>query len=672
MPLTTPVEETVHGVTISDPYRWLEDRSLPETEAWIGEQQRRTRAYFAASPELAMLERRVRAYLDVEVVDQPARVLDRYFYRKRREGEEQGSLYTREVGSGRECMLIDPSSEGRYTSVGIYRISRDGSRLAYEVKQGGEDRKRICFIDVRTQVVLPESLPLGYARGLVFSTYGYFYSQETEGDTGEHTIRFHAFGSQRPDRVVLSALRTRGSRLVLTGSTERLGASWLRPQGSQVVRDLWVADIEETPSWSKVFREKPLSYAPVLARNLILALDQTDAKNSRLIELSIDGRELREIVPGKGIQIQQVAVTRDRVFVRYEENGVTRIDAWLVDGQRGESINLPVGGTIDLMPGYGQDTRSLFYSFESFDVPPTIYEHFAGMNNAVRWHQRGPRDPARRYLVREESVPTKDGTRVPLTLVSIVRKEAVTPAPAIMTSYGGFGITMTPQFSVLVTIMMELGAVFAMPQIRGGGEFGSAWHDAGRGRNRQASFDDFIASAEWLCQHRVTTPDRLAIFGGSNSGLLVGAAMTERPDLFGAVLCIAPLLDMLRYESFDHAVNWRREYGTVENPEDFKALYAYSPYHHVAEDVNYPATMFVTGDKDDRCNPAHVRKMAARLQGRSAQRSEVIVDYSVERGHSPLLPLSVRIDALARRIAFLCRELHIALPNGVFDDISCA
>jgi prolyl oligopeptidase len=207
-----------------------------------------------------------------------------------------------------------------------------------------------------------------------------------------------------------------------------------------------------------------------------------------------------------------------------------------------------------------------------------------------------------------------------------------------------------------------------VPQIRGGGEFGKAWHDAGRARNRQTAFEDFISVAEWLCKRGVTTPEQLAIFGGSNSGLLVAAAMTQRPDLFGAVLCIAPMLDMLRYELFDQAAKWRSEYGSVEDPDDFQALYAYSPYHHVAEETNYPATMFVSGDKDDRCNPAHVRKMTALLQQRRAQKSPVIVDYSAERGHSPVLPLSVRIPALARRIAFLCRELHIALPKGDPDE----
>jgi prolyl oligopeptidase len=230
---------------------------------------------------------------------------------------------------------------------------------------------------------------------------------------------------------------------------------------------------------------------------------------------------------------------------------------------------------------------------------------------------------------------------------------------------------MTPQFSVLVAFMLECGAIFAIPHIRGGGEFGKAWHEAGRRRNRQTSFDDFLCAAEWLCREEITSPSQLAIFGGSNSGLLVGTAMTQRPDLFRAVICIAPLLDMVRYEHFDQALNWRKEYGTCESEEDFHALYAYSPYHRILDNVDYPAVFFVTGDQDDRCNPAHVRKTAARLIENTEQSKTVLVDYSCERGHSPVLPLSVRIDALARRVAFLGSELNLPLINGGSHETAC-
>lgn len=264
-----------------------------------------------------------------------------------------------------------------------------------------------------------------------------------------------------------------------------------------------------------------------------------------------------------------------------------------------------------------------------------------------------------------------DDGRIPLTLVALPGTSFHQNQPVIMTGYGGFGAPLTPQYSVLVNIMLELGAIFVVPHVRGGGEFGSSWHEAARGASRQTAVEDFTRAAEWLCSEGITTPRRLAIFGGSNAGLLVAAAMTGKPGLFRAVLSIAPLLDMVRYERFDQAAKWRSEYGSVANAAEFGALLSYSPYHQVRRNIDYPAVLFVTGDSDDRCNPAHVRKMAARLQERAAQHHPVLVDYSAERGHSPVLPLSVRIEALARRIAFLCRELGIQVCKEEWNDVTC-
>ena len=669
MSLTDSVEEIIHGALVRDPYRWLEDRNLPETDDWVRSQQRLCEAYFDSCPGLNAIERRVRDYLDVEVVDQPACVRGRYFYRKRSTGQEQGTICMREISSDSERILVNPFQDGRFTSVGIHRISPDGSLLAYELKHGGADRKEIRFVDVSTGTVLPNRIPLGYGRGLAFSRNGYFYSHEADQAANEHRIYYEDFASASQSKVVFRVPRTRGSRLLLTGNAHRLGATWLRPEGPEVLVDFWIADlVEETRDWVQVFQARRAPCSPILCHDRILVLVETEELSSQLIELSKQGEELGIFVPERKTPIRQIVVTRDRIFASYLDRGIASLDSWLLSGERADSVDLPRGGTIQILPVHAQDTERFFYSFESFDVPPTIYQHHTLTNISLLWHQRGTADRIRCSTVRETTIPSKDDARIPLTLVAGERKDIPNgPRPVIMTSYGGFGATMTPQFSVLAAIMMELGAVFALPHVRGGGEFGKAWHNAGRQRNRQTSFDDFIAAAEWSCRDGLTTPARLGIFGGSNSGLLVAAVMTQRPDLFGALLCIAPLLDMIRYEKFDQAMKWKLEYGTVENPEDFQALYAYSPYHHVNEDVDYPATLFVTGDKDDRCNPGHVRKMAALLQQRPAQRYPVIVDYSEERGHAPVLPLSVRISALARRIAFLCRELQIPIPNGGFD-----
>jgi prolyl oligopeptidase len=670
MRVTGPVEEVMHNSVVRDPYRWLENRNLPATEEWIRIQQRRCEEYFASCSELSAIERRVRKYLDVEVIDQPACVRDRYFYRKREMGQEQGCIYMREISGANERMLVDPSHEGRFASVGIHRISADGGLLVYEVKRGGEDRKQLRILDVDARATLPNRMPRGYARGMAISHRGYFYCHETGQDLDAHTICYERFGSVEQGSVVFRTPKSKGSRLTLRANDRLLGALWLRPQGPDLVSDLWIAELHDgTPDWVQVFRDKRAPYGPILWHDRILVLAETETGSSRIIELSRRGEERGVFVPEKKVPVQQIAITQDHLFVSYTERGATAIDAWHSSGQRADSVDVPRDGTVRVLLSPAQATDRFFYTFESFDFPPAIYEYSAPNKTPALWHQQGPTDRSRRVDVQETTIRSQDGTEIPLTLVSRKRDGPLVGArPVIMTSYGGFGLATTAQFSVLATVLIELGAVFAVPHIRGGGEFGKAWHDAGRTRNRQASFDDFLAAAQWLSTQGLTTPRQLAIFGGSNSGLLVAVAMTQRPDLFRAVLCIAPLLDMVRYESFDQAVRWNYEYGTVDDRQDFRALYAYSPYHHVAEDVDYPASLFVTGDKDDRCNPAHVRKMAALLQSKSGQKYPVIVDYSGERGHSPVLPLSVRIPALARRIAFLCRELDIAVPQGGCDE----
>jgi prolyl oligopeptidase len=387
-----------------------------------------------------------------------------------------------------------------------------------------------------------------------------------------------------------------------------------------------------------------------------------------LIELARDGSILRMVVPESETPIRQIARLEDRFFVRYVADRRCLIKSWTLDGDSIGTLPQPTEGTVQMLPSLNSEAQSLFYSHESFTEPLHIFEYLSDTLEAVPAAESLGSLKLENACIEETWFHSKDSTAIPMSLVMRHDLSLSTSQPAILTGYGGFGAAMTPQFSVLVAILVELGAIFAVPNIRGGGEFGKAWHEAGRGRHRQVAIDDFIAAAEWLAGSNAPQSRLVGAFGGSNGGLLVAAAMTQRPGLFQAVLCIAPLLDMVRHEHFDQARKWRQEYGTVEDAEEFAALYGYSPYHRIQDGVNYPATLFITGDRDDRCNPAHVRKMAARLQSRPAQANPVVVDYSTERGHSPVLPLSVRTAALSRRIAFLANELGLRVPQGGRDE----
>jgi prolyl oligopeptidase len=661
-----PVTEVLHGVRITDQFRWLEDRTSEATSAWIAAQKLRHDSYFAEMPGLEVLRARVSGYLNVNVLDQPVKVAGRFFYRRRRKDQEQGCICVQDTLDGQERVLVDPSALGPFASVGIHHISRDSALLAYQLKHGGSDAMEIHFVLTETGQQLPDSLPLGYARGLLFTSdgSGFFYCHEDLSRKEDHTIQFHEFGRYSYDPVLFHRRRTPCSRLVLAGNDLRIGAIYRHELGDELQTDLYCASQDGGSVWRPVFVDRQSPHEPLLHQGRIFAFTEDHAPNGKLIELSNNGTEMGIIVPESGSRIGQYVCTDEAIYVRYQLDRRSSVRVYALDKSWVETALFPVDGTIQLLPRLTSHSDSLFYSCESFHDPLAIYEYQPQRKASTLLARSGPPSSRNAFGVEEHWFLSYDGAKIPMFLVRRSDLDPTVPHPIVMTGYGGFGASMTPKFSVLVTHLVELGAVFALPCIRGGSELGKEWHEAARRTKRQVAISDFIAAAEWLSQWHSSSPSQIGIFGGSNSGLLVAAAMTQRPDLFQAVLCIAPLLDMVRYELFDNARKWRQEYGTVEDHEDFAALHGYSPYHHVAEEVDYPATLFVAGDGDDRCNPAHVRKMAAHLQERSAQRQPILVDYSAERGHSPVLPLSVRTDALTRRIAFLCKELSIPLQTG--------
>lgn len=663
-----PVFEVLHGIRVADPYRWLEDRESPATQHWIGEQQQHLNEYFATVDGTDRLRARVRDLLDIETMEQPARLGGLCFYRRRLKGQEQACLYVREAATSKDRILVDPSDQGIYASVALHHISEDGRILAYTLKHGGERTEAIQFVEVESAHILSDHLRSGYARGVAFASEktGFYYCHElgaSIGDNHPHEIRYHRFGDAiDQDQVLLSMPRTPRSGLVLFSDDRNLGAAFVHDEGSEMTVDLYLADRSKDRDWHAVFVNRAQPYIPLLNGGLLYVATFAGAENGRIVELGRDGSEGTTIVPEWQAPIANIRFVREHLFVSYQVDGAAIIHRWTGGGDFLGALPAPPAGSFGLLPAYSARCDALFFAHESFSEPPSILEFSETDRRYVTWAESAGMSGIGDNYVQRIAYPSKDGTPIPMWLVSRSTVEHGECGPAILTSYGGFGISMTPRFSVLVEIMLELGCVFALPNIRGGSEFGKSWYEAARGRNRQVAYDDFLAAAEWICSNGITKPERLAIFGGSNSGLLVAAAMTQRPELFRAVLCIAPILDMLRYEQFGNARKWRKEYGTVEDADDFHALYAYSPYHRVRDNVNYPATLFVTGDKDAQCDPAHVRKMTARLQNRKEQRDSILVDYSIERGHTPSLPLSVRIAALTHRLAFLCNELGITIP----------
>jgi prolyl oligopeptidase len=677
-PALEPVTDLLHGVLVTDPYRWLENRNSSQTGDWIADQQRRYDTYFSANPNLGPLSEFVRELFDVDIVEQPTRVGSRYFYRRRQKGREQACICTRDRSTGKERLVVDPSPLGPFASVTIHCIADNGDLIAYGLKHGGERAETIHFADVETGLTFVDRLPSGQVRGSAFASdnAGFYYCYEPDASIEHeryHEIRYHRFGeSQHLDQVIFSIARTPRSRVTLCSDSLNLGVIFSHDRGSDLVADFYMASRKALQHWHPVFFDRNCPVGLFLRNGRMYIQSFENAPNGRIIEFNPDGSEGCTVVPEWQSPILSLCLVANRIYVSYLADLEPVLHCWSVAGEFLETAPTLKGGSFSALPAYGQTSDSLFCSYESFTQPPSIFEYDDLSRRFTPWAVNDAVSGVGRYRIRKTSYPSKDGTQIPISIVQLDNDDAVGSRPTILTGYGGFGISMTPRFSALVTILLKLGATFALSNIRGGSEFGNSWCEAARGRHRQVAYDDFLAAAEWLYANGVTSPETLGIFGGSNSGLLVGVAMTQRPDLFRAVLCIAPLLDMVRYEQLGRTWKSTEEYGSVELEDEFLALYASSPYHRIDEDVNYPSTLFVTGDKDAQCDPAHVRKMAARLQDRAAQRNSILVDYSFERGHSPVLPMSMRVEALTRRIAFLCIELGIDIPTGRLHDASRA
>lgn len=661
------VTEVLHGVPVTDPYRWLEDQDSPRTRQWIEEQTLYARHYLDNLPGRGGIRKRIREFLAVETYDSLQKAGNRYIFRKRLREQEQPGIYMREGAGGEDQLLIDPAQwrAGNYTAVRPSRVSPDGRLLLYEIKQGGERTGTFALFDIELRRTLADVLPRGYLRGFAFApdTKGFYYVHEPIDANKPiyRAVRLHVLGtSPDQDEEIFCAGKNEKIRLCLLSEGRRLGILVYRYL-EKTRTELYVRTLEEGGSSQTFVASADSVLSPVLIPGKILALTDRNAPNFRIMELRVLNNketEWAEIVPESDARIHQWRVAGGRIFVSYVRPSATQVSMFDLSGKKTGELPVPAEQSVRLLGGFAESDELLFET-ESFLSPASVWRFSANTSKQSLWAQRTiPLDPAN-YSHTQLRYTAKDGTQIPMFLLG--RHEVLGGGchPVIMTSYGGFGVSMTPQFSVFVAFLVERGCLFALPNIRGGSEFGAEWHNDARRRNRQVAFDDFLSAAEWLIASGRTTADRLAIFGGSNSGLLVGAAMTQRPELFRAVLCMVPMLDMLRYHLFDGAHVWRDEYGSADDPQDFTALLRYSPYHRVREGVAYPATMIVSGDADRNCNSLHARKMTAMLQAANTSAHPIFLDYSPFRGHSPVLPLSARIEALTDRMAFLCEQLKL-------------
>jgi len=632
------VQETLHGVNIADPYRWLEDQNSPETRAWIAQENAYTDALLNGRPGRDKLERRFAELRKVDSIELPTEHNGRYVYRKRLADQEQYVIYARSGAEGNEEMLIDPNpmAPDHSTSAEIIALSHDGRILAYTIRKAGSDEAEIHLFDIAEHRDLPDTLPAAtyYSVSFLPDRSGFYYSLRANSLP---RLRFHKLGTSTKDDLEVFG-QGYGEDKAIAGHVSDDGGHLVIHvvYGSAANKvEIWTQDLTRKGPVQPIVKDIDARFFAFPAGNQLFLHTNWKAPRGRVLAVDYsqpDPSNWREIVPEKPDVIDEVTVAGGKIFVTYLHDVASQVKLFNMDGQPAGQLKFPALGSISGITGHWQG-KDAFVQFSSYTIPPAIYRYETGSDKQSEWARVKAPVQSRDFEVKQVWFNSKDGTRVPMFLVHKRGLRLDGPHPGLLTGYGGFTVSETPSFNPWAVVWAEHGGVFALANLRGGNEFGEQWHRAGMLENKQNVFDDFAGAAQWLIQNRYTDAGRLAIVGASNGGLLVGAAMTQRPELFRAVVCRYPLLDMIRYDKFMKAQFWVSEYGSAENPEQFTYIYAYSPYQHVSEGKKYPAVLFVTGDGDTRVAPLHARKMAALMQSVTTPDLPVLLRYETTTGH---------------------------------------
>jgi prolyl oligopeptidase len=655
------------GTSVADPYRWLEDQNAPETRAWIDAQNQYSESILHGLPGRDAIGKRLSELLHVETVGSPTEANGRYFFTKRLPDQDLPILYVRRGATGKDEVLVDPHplSADHRTSIFLAGIHPDGGLVAYGVRMGGEDEATIHFRDVDSGRDLSDVLPrarysgIGISKDKKLAWYAkhtpkgprvYVHRMGSAVDAADEQIFGDGYG---PEKFISTSLSDDGKWLEIVVS-----------HGSAAVKtEVYVRNVLAGGPLVTIVNDVDARFSPDIAGDRMYLETNWKAPNGRVLAVDLNDPALskekwKEVVATRDVPIAGFRAAGGRLFVRHLENVQSKIRVLDADGKAAGEVSFPEIGALTNVSGRWA-SRDGFFTFVSYVTPPTIYRYEIATGRRSVWAKESVPVKSEDFTVRQVRYPSKDGTAIPMFLVHRKGMRLDGSHPALLTGYGGFNLAQTPAFSARAAVWVESGGVFAVANLRGGGEFGEDWHHAGMLAKKQNVFDDFIAAGEYLVREKYTTPSRLAITGGSNGGLLVGAALTQRPDLFAAVVCSYPLLDMVRYHKFLVAGYWVPEYGSADDPDQFPYLYAYSPYHRVKPGTKYPAVLFITGDSDTRVAPLHARKMTALLQSATSAGSDrpVILHYDTKAGHSrAATPISKQIEELTDELAFLLVE----------------
>jgi len=665
------VVDNYHGILVEDPYRYLEDPNSLETQEWIAAQNGKTFGYLQQLPQREMIRRRLGEVCNFEAYGSVFKHAGRYFFSKNNGVQDQAVFYTvRQLGGDPEVVL-DPnllSSDGTVALTTV-ELSPDGKWFAYGLSRAGSDWMEIKVRDVETGQDLSDHLYWIKFSSIAWRGDGFYYARYDAPASDEafhavnynHKLYFHKIGDSQEDDLLVYERPDHKEWMFMAHVAEDenyliVSAS----EGAGSANAIFYKDLSSDGPFCELAASFDAGYFFVGSDGpLFWFLTTKDAPRGRLaaIDLNHPG-SWREVIPEKEDLLGSVSLVGDRFIATYLRDAHSLVQIFTLDGAFEKTIDLPGLGTASGFFFYDEDGET-FYSFSSYTQPPTIYrcDLQTGKSKALFVPKTAFSPDA--YETRQIFFPSKDGTRVPMFLSYKKGLSLDGRNPTFLYGYGGFGISLVPQFSPLYFVWMEMGGVVAVPNLRGGGEYGELWHAAGALGSKQNVFDDFIAAADWLIANGITSSSKLAISGGSNGGLLVGACLTQRPDLFGAALPAVGVMDMLRFHKFTIGWGWVPEYGSPDDPEHFAWLYKYSPLHNLRPGTCYPPTLVTTADHDDRVVPAHSYKFAAALQEAQGCRCPILIRIDTSAGHGAGKPRSKALDELADKLAFLVEQLNM-------------
>lgn len=679
-PVTAKEEKTLDffGTSVSDPYMWLENDTAANTEAWVNEQIALTTGYLDSIPFRQKIKDRFTELFNFEKVGAPIKAGEYYFMFRNSGLEPQGKYFVRKGEEGGEEVFLDInalSPEGT-TAASLLGADDSNQYMAVSVNEAGSDWGRIEVFDIATKTRLSDRLEWVKFSGATWYKDGFFYNRypapekgkELSGNNEYHMVYYHKLGTDQAQDQLVYRDNERPHMYNMVSATEDKKFLILNAAPGTDGWEVWIKNPEDTQGKFKpLFTDISLHNSIVESTSDGQLLMHTDAGASRYRLVQVDPNNpaqenWKEIVPQNDMMLQGVSTCGGKLFLSYLDRANTRIFVCNYDGSDRKEIAMP-DKTGSASGFYGKhDEKTCFYSFTSFTYPTSIYKYDLESGKSEEFYTISVRFEPSAYESKQIMYKSKDGTEVPMFIVHKKGLKLDGNNPTLLYSYGGFSVPMQPGFSSSRIILLENGGVFAMPCIRGGNEFGEEWHKGGMLENKQNVFDDFIAAAEYLIKEKYTCSEKLAINGGSNGGLLVGACMTQRPELFGVAMPEVGVLDMLRYHLFTVGKGWIPEYGCADSSKTaFDYLYKYSPYHNLKKGTNYPATMVFTADHDDRVVPAHSFKFAARLQEYHSGKEPVLIRIQKSAGHGAGMSTNQVIDSVVDRYAFMLYNMHVTL-----------